>query len=274
VRTSQRWLNPAEPYHWPDFADGAGVHIYVFDTGIYLQHNEFEGRAFWGTNTADNTTTDGNGHGTHCAGIAAGKTYGLAKRATLVAVKVLTDQGTGSTQGVIDGINWAVSHHNRPSVGSMSVGGTKSPSLNSAVAAATEKGMQIVTAAGNSNANACEFSPGSTPQVITVTASDGQDKRAPATNWGPCVTLYAPGVSITSAWIGKPDSTATLTGTSAATPHVAGEAAKYLETNKGASASEVKSWIENHAQKNVIINGHFGGTPNLLLFADCWSFER
>jgi len=272
VRTSQRHLNLSDAYHYSTEADGEGVTVFVFDTGIMVEHLDFGGRAVWGTNTVDDTTTDGNGHGTHCAGVAGGKTFGMAKQAKLVAVKVLGDSGAGSVQAVVDGINWAVANSAKPAVGSMSVGGGKSPTMNDAVTAAAKSGLVIVVPAGNSNANACNFSPGSTPEAITVAASDQRDLRATSVNFGPCVSLYGPGVLITSAWIGGIDSTRTLSGSSTAVPHVAGEVSKYLQTNPSSSPAATKAWILKNAQKDVVTNGGTGGTPNLLLFADCGSF--
>jgi len=272
VRTSQKKLDPTAPYEWLDSNDGSGVTVFVFDTGIFLGHQEFGGRAVWGTNTVDKTTTDGNGHGTHCAGVVGGKTYGMAKQAKLVAVKVLGDSGAGTIQAVVDGINWAVANFVRPSVGSMSVGGGKSPTMNDAVTAAAKSGLVIAVPAGNSNTDACNFSPGSTPEAITVAASDRTDSRSTSVNWGSCVSLYGPGMVITSAWIGRPDAVQTLSGSSVAVPHVAGEVAKYLQTNAGSSAAASKAWILKNAQKDVVTNGGISGTPNLLLFADCGSF--
>jgi len=272
VRTSQQKPNPADAYRWLDSADGSGVTIYVFDTGIYLQHSEFGGRAVWGTNTVDNTTTDGNGHGTHVAGTAGGKTYGMAKSAKLVAVKVLSDSGSGAISQVIAGINWAVSNKAGPAVGSMSLGGGKNPTLDAAIKASFEKGLAMLVPAGGSNGDACNFSPSGSPDAITIAASDDADNRFVSSNWGKCVSMYAPGFRITSAWIGRPDAISTLTGTSTAVPHVAGEAAKFLQATPSASPIEVRAFLENHALKGVIVDGGFKDTPNLLLFADCSSF--
>jgi len=272
TRTSEKALNPDGLYKYVDTADGTGVTVYVIDTGIYIQNVEFENRATWGTNTVDSKTTDGNGHGTHCAGTIGGKTYGMAKQAKLVAVKVLSDSGSGSNAGVISGINWAVNNKKGPSVGSMSLGGGKAATMNSAVTSATEQGLIMVVAAGNDNANACNYSPASTPEAITVAASDNKDTKATFSNHGTCVHVYAPGVAITSAWIGGTSAVNTISGTSMACPHVAGQVAKYLETQPNAKASVAKAFITSNAQQGLVKNNP-GNTPNLLMFADCSTFS-
>jgi len=273
TRTSEKVLNPSGLYNYPDGANGKGVTVYVIDTGIYLANVEFGGRATWGTNTVDSSTTDGNGHGTHCAGTIGGTVYGMAKGTKLVAVKVLSDSGSGSTQSVISGIQWAVRAKAGPSVGSMSLGGGKSATLNSAVADATNQGLIMVVAAGNDNKNACNYSPASTPEAITVAASDNKDNKATFSNFGNCVHLFGPGVGITSAWIGGTTATNTISGTSMACPHVAGEVAKFLETDPGASAAVAKAWVTSSAQQGLVKNiPATPPTPNRLLFADCATF--
>lgn len=268
TRTSQQVVNPDGLYNYA--VHGSDVTVYVIDTGIYIEHDEFEGRAVWGTNTVDSKTTDGNGHGTHCAGTIGGATYGMAKQAKLVAVKVLSDQGSGSTQGVIDGISWSVNNRRGPAVGSMSLGGGKSATLNSAVANAVNQGLIMVVAAGNDNRDACQYSPASAPEAITVAASDNKDTKASFSNFGTCVELFAPGVAITSAWIGGTSAVNTISGTSMACPHVAGQVAKFLERNPSASALEAKAWLNTNAIQGVIKNIPVAPkTPNLLLFADC-----
>jgi cerevisin/serine protease len=271
VRTVDKALNPDGQYKYADTADGSGVTVYVIDTGIYVGHSEFAGRATWGTNTVDKATTDGNGHGTHCAGTIAGATYGMAKKAKLVAVKVLSDSGSGSTAGVIDGIQWAVKRVAGPSVGSMSLGGGKSPTMNDAIGSATGQNLIMVVAAGNDNKDACNYSPASSPDAITVAASDNTDTKATFSNFGKCVHLWGPGVAITSSWIGNPTSINTISGTSMACPHVAGQVAKFLETEPLAKAPVVKAWVTSIAQQGTIKKNPLL-TPNLLLFGDCKSF--
>jgi len=274
TRTSEKVLNPDGLYSYPDTADGKGVTVYVIDTGIYIDNADFGGRAVWGTNTIDSKTTDGNGHGTHCAGTIGGTSYGMAKNARLVAVKVLSDQGSGSTQGVIDGISWSVRNRVGPAVGSMSLGGGKSAAMNSAVANAVSQGLIMVVAAGNDNRDACNYSPASTPEAITVAASDNKDTKATFSNFGTCVDLFAPGVAVTSAWIGGRNAINTISGTSMACPHVAGQVAKFLETNPSADADVTKMWLESNAQKGIIKNIPAAPkTNNFLLFADCSTFN-
>jgi subtilisin family serine protease len=263
-------------YKYTDAADGSGVTVYVIDTGIYTANVEFGNRAVWGTNTVDSAKTDGNGHGTHCAGTIGGNTYGMAKGAKLVAVKVLSDSGSGSTAGVISGIQWAVKDKKGPgaAVGSMSLGGGKTATMNAAVADATTQGLIMVVAAGNDNKNACNYSPASTPEAITVAASDNKDNKATFSNFGDCVHVFAPGVAITSAWIGGPSAVNTISGTSMACPHVAGQVAKYLETQPNAKASVAKAWIVANAQAGIIKGiPAVPKTPNLLLFGDCSTFS-
>lgn len=268
TRTSEKVLDPDGLYSYA--VDGTGTTVYVIDTGIYIEHNEFGGRARWGTNTVDQKVTDGNGHGTHCAGTIGGATYGMAKNANLVAVKVLSDSGSGSTQGVIDGIAWSVKDKKGPALGSMSLGGGKSATLNSAVSNAVSQGLIMVVAAGNDNRDACNYSPASAPEAITVAASDNKDTKATFSNFGTCVQLFAPGVAITSAWIGSPSSINTISGTSMACPHVAGQVAKYLQKNPNAAATTVKAWLNSNAIQGVIKNIPVTPkTPNALLFADC-----
>jgi len=221
----------------------------------------------------DKATTDGNGHGTHCAGTIGSATYGLAKKAKLVAVKVLSDSGSGSTAGVISGIEWASKRIAGHSVGSMSLGGGFSATMNSAVASAVSLGLIMVVAAGNDNKNACSYSPASAPTAITVAASDNKDTKATFSNFGDCVHLFAPGVSITSTWIGSTTAINTISGTSMACPHVAGQVAKFLETDPTAKAPVAKAWLVSHAVQGIIKNIPITpATPNLLLFGDCQSF--
>jgi len=279
VRTSQRMLNLDGRYLYRRGNSGLGVTAYVIDTGILTTHTDFASgtttRAKWGTNTVDRVDTDENGHGTHCAGTIGGNTYGLAKNVHLIAVKVLNRQGSGTMAGVIAGVDWshdAGSTDNTPSVASMSLGGGRTQALNDAVdAAATDPQFPliVVVAAGNNNQNANNYSPASAPQAVTIAASDNADRKATFSNWGPLVTVWAPGVSVTSAWIGSNTATNTISGTSMACPHVSGAVAKFLQSNTRASTLEVKAFLKTQASEGLIQNGAIGGTPNLLLFADC-----
>ncbi|KAG9245131.1 subtilisin-like serine protease-like protein PR1A [Calycina marina] len=219
------------PYIY-DSTAGSGVTVFVVDTGILITHTQFGGRATWGANFVDSSNTDGNGHGTHCAGTVAGSTYGVAKAANLVAVKVLDSSGSGTTAGVISGIQWVATNKATKSVLSMSLGGSLSTALNSAVRSTIAAGVTVVVAAGNSNADASTSSPASETLAITVGASDESDARASFSNYGSVVDVFAPGVGVLSSWIGSNTATNTISGTSMATPHIAGLAA-YLITLEG-----------------------------------------
>ncbi|MSY38944.1 MAG: S8 family serine peptidase, partial [Actinobacteria bacterium] len=217
---------------------GSGVVAYVVDTGIYAAHSDFTGRISSGyTAISDgNGTNDCNGHGTHVAGTIGGTTYGVAKQVTLVPVRVLGCTGSGSTSGVIAGIDWAITHHaSGPAVLNMSLGGGYSKTLNDAVVAAVADGITVVVAAGNSSVNACDSSPASEATAITVGATSSNDARASFSNYGSCVDLFAPGVNITSAGISGTTSASTFSGTSMASPHVAGAAAVYLGLRSSAT---------------------------------------
>jgi len=277
TRTSQRNLNLDGRYLHKE--TGAAVTAYVIDTGILTTHVDFQSgtttRAKWGTNTVDRVETDENGHGTHCAGTIGGNVYGMAKAVHLSAVKVLNKGGSGTMQGVIAGVDWAHdagTRDNTPSLASMSLGGGKTQALNDAVDAAAEDPtypLIVVVAAGNNNQNANNYSPASAPQAVTIAAADNADRKATFSNWGPQVLLWAPGVSVTSAWIGSNTATNTISGTSMACPHVSGQVAKLLQTRPTASTAEVKAFLRSTASEGLIQNGAIGGTPNLNLFADC-----
>lgn len=238
-------LTKSGPDYTYDSRAGVGVAVYVIDTGIDIVNPDFEGRAKSGTSfITGKDSNDENGHGTHCAGIIGGKLYGVAKNANLVAVRVLDANGSGSTSGVIAGINWAVQNCRGKCVISMSLGGGYSNALNTAVDNAYKAGIVSVVAAGNSNANACNYSPSSTATAITVGATDSTDARASYSNYGSCVDLYAPGSSITSDWL--LNKTNTISGTSMATPHVAGIAALVLSA-KSISAPQLLKEVVNMA---------------------------
>jgi cerevisin len=203
---------------------GDGVDIYIIDTGIYTAHQEFEGRATFGYAAGAMQMMDGHGHGTHCAGTAAGKTYGVAKNANLIAVKVLSDNGSGLTSDIIDGLNWVIGNVNstgNPSIASMSLGGSVSDALDSLVEQTVAAGITVVVAAGNSNTDASTQSPARVAAAITVAAANITNTKAYFSNYGAAVDIWAPGVDIISAWPFTNDtSTKVLSGTSMATPHV------------------------------------------------------
>ena len=226
---------------------GEGVDAYVIDTGINIHHVEFEGRAKWGkTMPANDVDEDGNGHGTHCAGTIASRRYGVAKKANLIAVKVLGSNGSGSMSDVVGGVLWASSEASKAaakaraeyaatgytahkgSVANMSLGGGKSKALDDAVNAAVDNGMHFAVAAGNDNKDACNYSPAGAQKAVTVGASTIGDERAYFSNWGTCVDVFAPGLSILSTWTGSNTATNTISGTSMASPHTAGMLAYLL----------------------------------------------
>jgi cerevisin len=203
---------------------GDGVDIYIIDTGIYIEHEEFEGRATFGYAAGSYQMLDGNGHGTHCAGTAAGKTYGVAKNASLIAVKVISDNGQGATSDIIDGLNWVVTNvasTGRPSIASMSLGGSVSDALDALVNQTVAANITVVVAAGNDNTDASTQSPARVASAITVAAANITNTKASFSNYGAPVDIWAPGVDVTSAWPFTNDtSTKVLSGTSMATPHV------------------------------------------------------
>lgn len=253
-----------------DTSAGANTCVYVIDTGIYTAHSDFEGRAFQVANYASGSNTDGNGHGTHCAGTVGGKTYGVAKKTKLLGVRVLGADGSGTNSGVISGINFAVNDRasrgcSAGAVGSMSLGGGKSTAVNSAVANAVSAGLFMAVAAGNENQNAANVSPASEPTAFTVGATDSSDRKASFSNYGSVVDVHAPGVSILSTWIGGTTRTNTISGTSMATPHVAGLAAYLLALEGSRTPAALGNRIISLATTDAI-TGLVSGTPNRLIF--------
>jgi subtilisin family serine protease len=237
---------------------GAGVTAYVIDTGIRRNHAEFGVRVAAGHDvSAGGTGEDCNGHGTHVAGTIGGTTYGVAKDVTLVPVRVLDCSGSGTNAGVIAGINWVTAHHQpgQPAVANMSLGGGASTALDSAVSASIADGVTYAVAAGNGNTrgvpqNACNYSPARVGAALTVGATDRTDRPASFSNYGSCVDLFAPGVAITSAW--HTTATNTISGTSMATPHVAGVAALYLQGDTTAPPATVASAIRAATLKDAV----------------------
>ncbi|KAG8920045.1 subtilisin-like serine protease [Tulasnella sp. 418] len=249
-----------------DAKAGQGVDVYVLDTGINIEHVTFEGRATWGF-SAVGGTTDGHGHGTHCAGTIAGFQYGVAKKANVIAVKVLSDGGSGSVSGIVAGIDWVIKKYNetgRPSIISMSLGGGANDALDAGVTAAVDAGVHVVVAAGNSNADAKSFSPARAPSVITVGATTIADARASFSNYGALVDVWAPGQYVISAWKGSPNATNNISGTSMATPHVAGLAAYLLSIHGTMPPADLTTRIKSIALTDVI-TGIPEGTPNTFI---------
>jgi len=266
-RTSAWGSTQRTPYFYDANTAGSGVNVYVIDTGILTTHPDFGGRAYFGVNYAGGSNTDQNGHGTHCAGTVGGTTSGIAKSADLIAVKVLGADGSGTLNGVIAGVNWVANQNTPgPCVGSMSLGSTYNAAVNNAVAAAVSYGCTMVVAAGNSNANACNYSPASTPSAICVGSTTWSDARSSFSNYGNCVHIFAPGSDIDSAYLGN--TYRTLSGTSMACPHVAGQAAVILSENPNLSAAQVKSRIISQGQKDLL-GGVGTGSPNNLLYNGC-----
>ncbi|CRK59994.1 Alkaline serine exoprotease A precursor [Alloactinosynnema sp. L-07] len=263
-RVDQRDLPLNQKYTYATTA--SNVNAYIIDTGINLTHNDFGGRAVSGRDTVDNDNdaTDCQGHGTHVAGTVGGSAYGLAKGVRLIAVRVLNCSGSGTNAGVIAGIDWVTANHTKPAVANMSLGGGASTTLDDAVRRSITAGVTYAVASGNSNANACNYSPARVAEALSVNASDINDARASFSNFGTCTDLFAPGVNITSAWIGGAGATNTISGTSMASPHVAGAAALYLAANPSATPATVNAAIVNAATPNKITNPGTGSANRLL----------
>jgi aqualysin 1 len=251
---------------------GAGVKAYIIDTGIRRTHTEFSGRATSGYSAINDGrgTDDCNGHGTHVAGTVGGETYGVAQDVSLVAVRVLDCSGNGTDSGVIAGIDWVTGNHTAgsPAVANMSLGGGVSSALDTALSNSTNDGVTYAVAAGNDyGANACNGSPSRVAAALTVGSTTSTDTRSDFSNIGSCLDLFAPGSSITSAWMTSDTATNTISGTSMATPHVAGAAAVYLQGNPGASPATVSNAIVSSTTAGKVTNPGTG-SPNRLLYSD------
>ncbi|MFD5947244.1 S8 family peptidase [Streptomyces collinus] len=252
-------------YSYPDTA-GKSATVYVIDTGVRITHTEFAGRARHGYDFVDRDTnaSDGNGHGTHVATTVAGKTYGVAKQSKIVSVRVLDNNGAGTLSGVIAGVDWVTVRRVRPAVANMSLGAGVSTSLDTAVRNSIASGVTYAVAAGNSNADATTFSPARVSSALTVGASTWTDSRSSFSNYGPRLDMFAPGSLITAGWHTSDTATTTLSGTSMATPHVAGAAAVYLTSHPSAGPATVHSALVNGATTGVL-NNIGTGSPNRLL---------
>ncbi|HEU5155770.1 MAG TPA: S8 family serine peptidase [Streptosporangiaceae bacterium] len=269
-RIDQRNLPLNNAYNFD--ATASNVHAYVIDTGVRITHQTFGGRASNGRDTVsnDNVAQDGNGHGTHVAGTIAGSQYGVAKGAQIVAVRVLNNSGSGTTAGVVAGIDWVTANAIKPAVANMSLGGGADATLDNAVSNSINSGITYAIAAGNGDLlgrplNACTQSPARVPAAITVGATQQNDAKASFSNIGTCLDIFAPGVGITSSWNTSDTATNTISGTSMATPHVAGAAALILAGNPSASPQQVRDTMVNNATTGVV--GSPGtGSPNRLLF--------
>ncbi|KAH6908860.1 serine protease [Coprinopsis sp. MPI-PUGE-AT-0042] len=252
-------------YTYDDSA-GSGVDIYIVDTGVLTTHNQFGGRARWGASFVGGTS-DGNGHGTHCAGTAAGSQFGVAKRANIIAVQVLSAGGSGSTSGIVSGLDYIrqqAAASGRPSIVSMSLGGSGNTALDNAIASLTSAGIHAIVAAGNSNANASGFSPARAPSAVTVGASTIADAKASYSNFGALVDVWAPGSNVISSWIGSDTATNSISGTSMATPHVAGLAAVLISKEGNVSPAALSTKLKSYAV-NGVLSGVPSGTVNNLI---------
>lgn len=252
-------------YTYPDSA-GSGVTAFVIDTGVRVSHSQLTGRASNGYDAIEGDTVaqDGNGHGTHVATTIAGSTYGVAKKARIVAVRVLDNNGSGTTAGVIAGVDWVTRNHSGPSVANMSLGGGASTTLDNAVRNSIASGVTYAVAAGNSGVNASSSSPARVTQAITVGATSNTDAKASWSNFGSVLDLFAPGVSITAGWHTGDSATNTISGTSMAAPHVAGAAAVYLSSRPTATPAQVSTALVNGATNSVVTTPG-SGSPNKLL---------
>jgi subtilisin family serine protease len=263
-RVDQRSLPLSTTYNYN--ATAPSVHVYVIDTGILYTHTLFGGRATKGYDAWGGTGVDCNGHGTHVAGTIGSTTYGIAKGVKLHGVRVLDCGGGGTSATVIAGMNWVATNRILPAVANMSLGGLASTAIDTAVNHLISHTVTVVVAAGNSNANACLYSPARVPNAITVGATDKYDNRSSFSNWGTCLDLFAPGTDITSTWIGSNTATNTIPGTSMASPHVAGVAALYLQSHTTASPATVATAIKNSATTGKVV-GPGTGSANRLLYS-------
>ncbi|GAB2749548.1 S8 family peptidase [Streptomyces bullii] len=264
-RIDQTSLPLSGTYTYPDSA-GSGVTVYVIDTGVRITHQQISGRATYGYDAVDGDTTasDGNGHGTHVATTVAGSTYGVAKKAKIVAVRVLNNSGSGTTAGVIAGIDWVTKNHSGPSVANMSLGGGASTALDTAVRNSIASGVTYAVAAGNSSTTASSSSPARVSEAITVGATTSTDAKASYSNYGSALDIFAPGSSITAGWHTSDTATNTISGTSMATPHVAGAAAVYLAGHTSSTPAQVASALVNGATTGKVTSAGTG-SPNRLL---------
>jgi subtilisin family serine protease len=262
-RIDQRFLPLDNSYTY--FATGLGVTAYIIDTGIDPTHPDFGGRAAVGYDATGGNGIDCNGHGTHVAGTVGATSYGVAKRVRLLGVRVLNCQGAGTYADVIEGVDWVRANSPGPAVANMSLGGSKSAALDTAVNNLANSGVFVSVAGGGSGSDACNFSPAGAAGAFAVAASDRTDHVAPFNNFGPCIKMYAPGVLITSTWLGG--GVNTISGSSMAAPHVAGVAAMYKSRFGDQPTTTVRDWLISVSTKNVLI-GVPPNTPNRLLYTN------
>ncbi|MFJ6794598.1 S8 family peptidase [Streptomyces sp. NPDC091268] len=264
-RIDQRALPLDNSYTYPDKA-GEGVTAYIIDTGVRITHQDLGGRASYGYDAIDNDNTaqDGHGHGTHVAGTVGGSSYGVAKKAKIVGVRVLDNNGSGTTAQVVAGIDWVTQHAVKPAVANMSLGGGADSALDTAVRNSIASGITYGVAAGNESTDASTKSPARVAEAITVGATTNTDAKASYSNYGSILDIFAPGSSITSSWGTGDTATNTISGTSMATPHVVGAAALYLSQNPASTPAQVRDGLVAAATPNVV-TGPGTGSPNRLL---------
>jgi len=248
-------------------SQGAGIDVYVIDTGIATDHVDFGGRAAFGFDCTGEGPGDKNGHGTHCAGTVGGNTHGVASKANLFAVKVLNGRGSGSFACVIQGIDW-VGGRSGPRVGSLSLGGGFSAAVNSAVDGAVSRGAAMSSASGNSNANACNFSPASAKLGVSVNSIQDGDRRSSFSNYGTCTDIFAPGTNILSTWIGSNTATRSISGTSMACPHVSGVIAETWSANPSMTGEQAQRAVVEAGALGKVSNAG-SGSPNVLAQTTC-----
>jgi subtilisin family serine protease len=248
-------------------ASGKGVHAYIIDTGIRISHHEFGGRAKYAFDAVDSSTKgeDCHGHGTHVAGTVGGNTYGVAKNVNLYAVRVLDCKGSGTTAGVVAGVDWVTRNRQLPAVANMSLGGDADQAIDDAVRRSIASGVVYTIAAGNEDTDACKKSPARTREALTVGATTSSDSRATFSNWGSCVDVFAPGNKILSAWHYGDSETRELSGTSMAAPHVAGVAALYLERNPSAAPDAVAAALLENSTPDKVADAQCA--PNKLTYS-------
>ena len=265
-RIDQRALPLNSAYQYD--VNASNVHAYIIDTGIRASHNDFGGRVRSGYTAINdgNGTNDCQGHGTHVAGTVGGATYGVAKSVNLYPVRVLGCNGSGTNSGIIAGMDWVRANRSNPAVANMSLGGGANSSVDTAVANLSSSGVVVVVAAGNDNSSACNYSPARAASAITVGSTTSSDARSSFSNYGSCLDIFAPGSSILSTSNSSNTATATLSGTSMASPHVAGAAALYLAANPGATPSQVTTALVNNATSNAV-GSPGSGSPNKLLYS-------
>ncbi|MGW5054573.1 putative Ig domain-containing protein [Actinokineospora sp. NPDC004072] len=262
-RIDQRDRPLDNSYTYPTTA--SNVRAYIIDTGIRVTHQDFGGRATWGTNTVGGANTDCHGHGTHVAGTVGGTSYGVAKGVRLIAVKALDCQGSGSIQSIVSAVDWVTANAVKPAVANMSLGGTASAAMDTAVRNSITSGVVYSIASGNSNTNACSTSPARVTEALTVNASTNTDARASFSNYGNCTDIFGPGQDITSAWHSSDTATNTISGTSMAAPHVAGVVALYLSANPNATVAQANQAMIDRSSSGKISNPG-SGSPNRLIF--------